>query len=116
MRQAQGRGTARPHLGHPHLLTPMRRLRRPSGLSSGSTPGLGASPEMMPGSLAESFWGREREGHSQGLCASPQDSCSASPSVWFSPLRSRRTGRGGGSLGAWYLQTESMVTEVGFLG
>lgn len=37
------------------VLTPRRRLRRPSGLSSGSTPGLGASPER-PASLVDSFW------------------------------------------------------------
>lgn len=46
----------------------MRRLRRPSGLSSGSTPGLSASPEM-PGSLAESFWGLGAK--SRSLCLLP---------------------------------------------
>lgn len=55
----------------PPVLTPMRKLRRPSGLSSGSPPCLVASPEM-PGSLAESFCGWEREEQSQGPCASPR--------------------------------------------
>lgn len=57
-----------PSLQLPAVLTPRRRLRRPSGLSSGSTPGLGASPEM-PGSLAASFWGL---GANQGLGACPR--------------------------------------------
>lgn len=50
------RGGPAPQMWFSSVLTPRRRLRRPSGLSSGSDPGLGASPEM-PGSLAGSFWG-----------------------------------------------------------
>lgn len=58
MRRAQAEREAHPppNTGLGPVLTPRRRLRRPSGLSSGSVPGLRASPEM-PGSLVESFWG-----------------------------------------------------------
>lgn len=81
-------GPAPPHpaVGLLPVLTPSRRLRRPSGLSSG------ASPEV-PASLAESFWGMA-QGQNQGHCLCPSWGASlGSPTpVLTSELRKDRKG------------------------
>lgn len=93
-RERVGSGPPTPEAQAPHhpamgllpVLTPSRRLRRPSGLSSS------ASPEV-PASLAESFWGMAR-GRNPGRCLCPSRGSSlASPApVLTSEPRKDRKG------------------------
>ena len=97
-----GWGPARPPppcSGLLSVLTPSRRLRRPSGLSSGTSP-------EVPASLVES-WGTARGQHQGRACVLPGGPPRPAPHP-FLPLSSGRTGRESGSLKAWCLQTESM--------
>lgn len=110
-------GDRPPPAGLPPVLTPRRRLRRPSGLSSGSNPDLGASPEM-PGSLAESFWGTGW-GQSQGPCVPPGAPPSQPPThSYLCAPEGQEGNQGVGGLGickqrAWVTGTRNPTLTLG---